>query len=119
MKKIIKVLIYLVLIAVSLFLLAYFHELTHKYDFRNVEKTDDYICVWFGCSPYIAYYYANYDPEDEEVLNVKEYTERHAIIVSIIWLILSSIILGYIGYKMEIDEIFKKNEKEEDFNDLR
>ena len=101
-----------------MFLLAYFHELTHKYDFRNVEKTDDYICVWFGCFGDVAYYYANYDPNDEEVLKVKEYTERHAIIVSLIWFIISVITLGYIGYKLEIDEIFKRRIKDENIQSL-
>jgi len=59
------------------------HELTHKFDYRNVEKSNEKICLFIGCSSEIStrlgYYYFEYSRSDETELEIiDEYTEIHA-----------------------------------------
>lgn len=70
-----------------------FHELTHKFDFRNIDKTDERIC-FLGCGDDAGYYKFYYNIEDrEEVLRIHKYSERNADIVSILWCLISFFIV--------------------------
>jgi len=82
------------------------HELTHKFDYRNVETSNEKICLFIGCSSEIStrlgYYYFEYSRSDETELEIiDEYTEIHAYNTSLIFLFICVIIFLYLLVKFQ------------------
>ena len=74
------------------------HELTHKFDYRNVETSNEKICLFIGCSSEtstrLGYYYFEYNESEEaEIEIIDEYTEIHAYRTSSIFFFLCWVIL--------------------------
>ena len=94
MQKIIKYTI-LVFVFVGLVLIGIpLHELTHKFDFRNIEKTNEKMCI-LGCGDAVGYYsFEIAQSEEEEYQRIHRYTEIHAYSITVIWLIISLFILN-------------------------
>lgn len=77
------------------------HELTHKFDYRNIEKTNEHICLYFNCSSEnvsrVGYYEFEYTYSDkdtrEKVKEISSYTEKHAYFVMEMFIIICCIIL--------------------------
>lgn len=68
----------------------YAHELSHKYDFRNIEKTNEDFCVGFNCNEGSFGHYKFESKITPEVLEIHKYTEFKA------WSITIGVLLAYI-----------------------
>lgn len=60
----------------------YLHEMTHKFDFRNIEKTNEEICVLM-CDEGFGSYTFEFEFQKEEIERIDQYTETHAGLVTI------------------------------------
>ena len=65
------------------------HELVHKYDFKDIEKDWDDVCVLYKCDDgALGHYQAKFsNPEDRDKINhIKSYSEYNAQSISMIYL---------------------------------
>ena len=82
--KIIGVIIAVILLQLPfLYLAIYLHELSHKVDYRDIDKVDEDFCVLNDCGEAGSYTFSYYDYDDEKVKRVEQFTEYKAYFVTI------------------------------------
>ena len=64
----------------------YIHELVHKFEYRNIPKENESICVsvLMNCEGHFGFYYPEYDPKSQEEV---KHTELYPSIITIIYFI--------------------------------
>ena len=73
-----------------LYLSVYFHELSHKVDYRNIDKIDEDFCVLNNCNGKAGNYKFSAIGQENEINKISQYTEIKALTTSTL------IMLGYI-----------------------
>jgi hypothetical protein len=67
----------------------YIHELTHKYDFKDIDKTNEKMCVLINCEynnkVYFGYYI--FESDDITVQRISIYTENNAMFAQLMYTI--------------------------------
>lgn len=93
--KIVGVIIALLLLEIPfLYLSIYLHEVSHKVDYRDIEKVSDEICIGFDCdSGSLGHYkFIANNNQIEQINHIGKWTEIKALFVSFM-IMLSYILL--------------------------
>ncbi len=84
------------------------HELTHKFDYRNIEKTNERVCVFKNCDDGAvgSYSFCVDDSQLKETQKISKYTEINASLVSLSFVFLFFLLVLIFG-KIMIKEVKK------------
>ena len=84
MKKTMIIVLGIVLWFLIMFSSFYIHEYYHKFDYRNIETTNENVCVLFNCeSGHLGSYTFDLINDNDyiDVLKIREYTEYKAYLI--------------------------------------
>ena len=73
----------------------YIHEYSHKWDYRNIEKTNEKVCVIYDCGDGNLGRYSfklTNTNEYDKVLEIKKYTEYKAYLMQFDFVLINTII---------------------------
>jgi hypothetical protein len=93
--KYLKIFIFSVVLIDLVVMSIVLHEYVHKFDYRNIEKFNEKMCI-LDCDGNAGYYSFEYYLDEEnyqKYLEISKYTEFHAYFADFIWSFVSYFIL--------------------------